>query len=403
MPVLFEPSRHESLAGAAWDERVARDAIERIVEDTLARGTPHTLWPVHPLDNEHGDSRAPITGLDIGAAGVVWALDRLARAGATRQRIDLRAGLEDLAARNVAQVRPLGYGVESYLIGRAGVLLTQFRVAPDPAVADHLASSIAANADHPSRELQWGAPGTMHAAVEMYERTGETRWRDLFRASAAALAASLTAISGTQWSMWTQDLYGQKVHYLGAGHGFVGNAGALARGSALLEPDEWQWWREHIVATVTANIVRDGSRANWPGWYAPTGNRRFFVQWCHGAPGFVVALATIDDVRLDPILDAAGELIWAAGPLVKGAGLCHGTAGNGYAFLKMYARTGDKRWLERARAFAMHAIAQSDAHAAQYGMRRHSLWTGDPGLALYLWSCITATAAWPTLDPDGPA
>ena len=142
MPVLFEPSRHESLAGAAWDERVARDAIERIVEDTLARGTPHTLWPVHPLDNEHGDSRAPITGLDIGAAGVVWALDRLARAGATRQRIDLRAGLEDLAARNVAQVRPLGYGVESYLIGRAGVLLTQFRVAPDPAVADHLLSLI---------------------------------------------------------------------------------------------------------------------------------------------------------------------------------------------------------------------------------------------------------------------
>jgi lantibiotic modifying enzyme len=59
---------------------------------------------------------------------------------------------------------------------------------------------------------------------------------------------------------------------------------------------------------------------------------------------------------LTQVLLAGGELTWRAGPLVKGAGLCHGTAGNGYAFLKLFARTGDERWLERARRFAMHAI-----------------------------------------------
>ncbi|MEO8739330.1 MAG: lanthionine synthetase LanC family protein [Casimicrobiaceae bacterium] len=37
-------------------------------------------------------------------------------------------------------------------------------------------------------------------------------------------------------------------------------------------------------------------------------------------------------------------------PLNKGAGLCHGTAGNGYALLKFYRRTGDAIWLERARS-----------------------------------------------------
>ena len=30
----------------------------------------------------------------------------------------------------------------------------------------------------------------------------------------------------------------------------------------------------------------------------------------------------------------------------------HGTGGNGYAFLKLYRRTGNTMWLERARAFA---------------------------------------------------
>lgn len=101
---------------------------------------------------------------------------------------------------------------------------------------------------------------------------------------------------------------------------------------------------------------------------------------------------------LDGLLLAGGEAAWLAGPLVKGSNLCHGTGGNGYAFLKLYARTGDTLWLDRARAFAMHAIRQTEADAAQYGRMRYSLWTGDPGLAIYLWDCINGTARFPTLD-----
>jgi Lanthionine synthetase C-like protein len=86
--------------------------------------------------------------------------------------------------------------------------------------------------------------------------------------------------------------------------------------------------------------------------------------------GIVTSLAALPDPRLDDLLVAAGELTWAAGPLAKGPGLCHRTAGNGYAFLKLFKRTGDERWLDRARAFAMHAIAQSDRDAAEYGRRR---------------------------------
>jgi hypothetical protein len=109
-------------------------------------------------------------------------------------------------------------------------------------------------------------------------------------------------------------------------------------------------------------------------------------------------VAGLLEPRLDDLLWAGGELVWTVGPLAKGAGLCHGTAGNGYALLKLFRRTGDALWLERARAFAMHAIGQAERDLARYGRRQHSLWTGDPGLALYLWSCIRADDAFPTLD-----
>lgn len=101
---------------------------------------------------------------------------------------------------------------------------------------------------------------------------------------------------------------------------------------------------------------------------------------------------------LDELLREGGELTWRAGPLRKGANLCHGTAGNGYAFLELFERTGDELWLERARAFAMHAIEQVEQCSARYGRGRHSLWTGDPGTALYLHSCLTAASAFPTID-----
>src|SRR5215216_4221080 len=76
----------------------------------------------------------------------------------------------------------------------------------------------------------------------------------------------------------------------------------------------------------------------------------------------------------------------------------HGTGGNGYAFLKLYRRTNDVMWLERARAFAMTAIAQYREARDQFGRGRYSLWTGDIGLAVYLWDCLTAKPQFPTID-----
>ena len=98
------------------------------------------------------------------------------------------------------------------------------------------------------------------------------------------------------------------------------------------------------------------------------------------------------------MLLAGGALTWQAGPLRKGAQLCHGTAGNGYAFLKLFERTGDELWLERARRFAMHAAEQVEQARIEHGRGRYSLFTGDPGTAVYLLDCLEATTAFPTVD-----
>jgi lantibiotic modifying enzyme len=396
--LLFEPARHEPLSGPSWNEGEARAAIERIVRDCEHRFSCDRLWPPHLLDTEDETVSKPYAMLYCGAAGVIWALDTLARRGFAGQSDRFAGTLEDVEQRNSRELAASRHGLESYLMGRSGILITRYRIQPSSDVADRLAQSVAANVDNATRELMWGAPGTMHVALAMHEWTGEERWAELFRASVRALEATL--IDGPTGCMaWDQELYGRRSTYLGAGHGFAGNAGALIRGLALLKPAERESWADRIVTTALVTSVREGALANWPGWFRPV-TQKFFVQWCHGAPGFVTSLAALADHRLDDVLAAAGELVWKAGPLVKGAGLCHGTAGNGYAFLKLYRRTGEARWLDRARAFAMHAVAQSERDAFSYGMRRYSLYTGDPGVAIYLAHCIDGTDAWPGLDPD---
>lgn len=104
------------------------------------------------------------------------------------------------------------------------------------------------------------------------------------------------------------------------------------------------------------------------------------------------------DDETDRLLEAGGELTWHAGPLRKGPGLCHGTAGNGYAFLALFARSGDELWLERARAFAMDAMADVERRRLERGHGRYSLYTGDLGVAMFLHSCLTGDHRFPLLD-----
>jgi len=268
-------------------------------------------------------------------------------------------------------------------MGETGIRLVLHRLSSSKENADRLAELIAANAEDERREVMWGSPGTMLAAAALHELTGEATWVDLWNESAAWLRDQWDPQTG----LWTQHLYGLVEQFIGPAHGFAGCVLALSRDA----DDEVH---RRAAETTARYAVEEDGLANWP----PTagmrldanGDGQIRTQWCHGAPGVVASLARIapDDDEHGRLLRAGGELTWRAGPLSKGSNLCHGTAGNGYAFLALFGRTGDELWLERARAFAMHSVAQVARARTELGRGRHTLWTGDPGTALYLADCV---------------
>ncbi|HEY9027723.1 MAG TPA: LanC-like protein [Burkholderiaceae bacterium] len=396
--MLHDPARHEPLQTIAWDEDRVRATITRIVDATVAAFTPDGLWPPHPRDFEPGDDPdAPATNLYWGAAGVMWALDWLRGVGAADSP-SFAQHLEPLRLRHRAAQADADAG--SYLMGDLPFRMMAWGHAPDTERADAIAALIAAHVDHPARELMWGSPGSLLAAAMMHGATGDERWAVLFRRTAQRLREQLEWSERQSCHYWSQEMYGRRSRYLDAVHGFVATARALLLGRHLLPEADWHEWQACIETTVANTAIREGGRATWPTQAdeAPGTPQKWLMQFCHGAPGFVICLADLPGRALDALLVEAGEATWAAGPLAKGSNLCHGTAGNAYAFLVLLARTRDARWRERARAFAMHAIAQFEAETARTGRLRHSLWTGDIGLAIFLWDCMNERVRFPTLD-----
>jgi hypothetical protein len=254
-------------------------------------------------------------------------------------------------------------------MGETGIRLVLERLAPSRENRDTIAALIAENAQDERRELMWGSPGTMLVAREL-------GLDDLWAESADWLREQRD-----DDGVWEQDLYGKRSRHLGPAHGWAGivlalgddpRAGEVARRFAIEEDGLVNWPPMADGVLVRNDTIR--------------------TQWCHGAPGIVTSLG--DHLDEDLAL-AAGELVWRAGPIAKGANLCHGTAGNGFTFLTLHARTGDERWLARGRAFAMHALAQVDAARREHGRGRYTLWTGDLGTALYLAACLDGAGELP--------
>jgi Lanthionine synthetase C-like protein len=376
--VLFDRAAHEPLTGDVWEPDRVRAAIRSIAED--AEGSFEDGWPTHPADaDSEADERRRFRTVYLGGAGVVQALDSFRRQGPAELRHNYVPYLE----RAYEPDFPDEDHERSLWMGETGIRLVLQRIAPSRANEDRLAELIAANAADERREVMCGSPGTMLAARELYDSTGEERWLELWRQSANWLRGEWDE----ETSLWTQHLYGDNVRYLGPAHGFAGCVLALAA-----EPDDDL--KRRVGEVIRREAVEENGLANWPPIasvpleHPRTGTIR--LQWCHGAPGNVATLAGLlaGDAELERLLLAGGELTWRAGPLAKGANLCHGTAGNGYAFLALFSLTDDELWLERARAFAMHSIAQVSKARAKFGRGRHTLWTGDPGTALYLADCL---------------
>jgi hypothetical protein len=220
--------------------------------------------------------------------------------------------------------------------GDSGILLLAFLVEPSADLADLLYDRVRENWDNETNELMNGAPGTMIAAKAMLDRTGEDRWAEAWRESAEELWRR-RYLDG----FWTYAPYGKGI---GASHGIGTNTNVLLAGGDPF-PEE----RREALVTGTAKAL--ARTAVVEGGLA---NRAMAAEDC-------------------------GELEWREE-------------------IRLFERTGDERWLERARRLAVHALGQAERWRAERGRGRCSLWAGDIGAALYAADCLDARTKVPIVD-----
>ncbi|KAG8572618.1 hypothetical protein GDO81_012106 [Engystomops pustulosus] len=138
-----------------------------------------------------------------------------------------------------------------------------------------------------------------------------------------------------------------KKQYVGAAHGLAGIYYMLMQPLAKVDQETLTELVKPSIDYVRHKKFRSG---NYPSSLSNETDR--LVHWCHGAPGVIHMLLQAhklfkEDKYLKDAVECA-DVIWQRGLLRKGYGICHGTSGNGYAFLSLYNHTQDKKYLYRA-------------------------------------------------------
>ena len=407
MQRLFDPDKHEALSAQRWHDADARAAIGQIAAGSLAAFSPTGCWPPHPLDDplsrEAGPVAAPaLAGLYDGAGGVIWTLRQLAAQDLVDAVPDFAEAVLALPDRFREWESPEPNQTASFLTGDSGLLLLRWQTGREAQVAERLHATVEGNLDNPTREALWGNPGSALAALHMAEATAEPRWTALLVRAVQKMVDTLETDPDTGTPIWTQDMGGHRVRYLGAGHGLAGNVYLALRAAALIDASLVQVLSDAALATLQATALRDDEGGI--NWHPMSDAERIvgrvpLVQDCHGAPGILLRLAGMPRSEAwDRLLLGAAELTWRAGPLTKGPGLCHGTSGNALALLGYARRSGQDLWRERARAMAWHAWLQVRQQHARHGRGRHALWTGDLGVAWVLAACLNDEPQLPLYD-----
>jgi hypothetical protein len=160
---MIEHARHVPLRPVPCSEGEAAAATEDIVADGLEHFDAERFWPAHPLDEGIGDGH---TSFYFGATGMMWGIDYLGRAAATKARSDFRPFFPRLIEANRAELPAYkNYAAQgSLLFGDLGTALLVMRLDPTPAIADLIYARADANTTLPVRELMWGCPAPLSPA-----------------------------------------------------------------------------------------------------------------------------------------------------------------------------------------------------------------------------------------------
>jgi len=269
---------------------------------------------------------------------------------------------------------------------------------------------------HTEDELLFGRAGYLYALLWTRQYCGPSAadFDAPLRETAERLVATGQVRADRAYRDWPLMWHCFDEPYIGAAHGVVGILAMLFQCYPLLSPKS----KQLVSRTLDRLLAARFKSGNLP---IILGERRDeHVHWCHGAPGLpglvAAAEAALGGAAGGALREAAlraGDVVWERGAVLKGHGLCHGLAGNGYAFLSLYRLTGDEAQLQRAWAFAalLGNVEYQDAIRRQPDPQRSvpgvpdspcSLMEGSAGVVCFLLDAASPRgSAFPAWELEG--
>jgi serine/threonine-protein kinase len=349
---------------------------------------------------------APSTSVNYGAAGIAYALYRMACAG---EDAELLALADAWASRAVRQIPDEGafynkeiditketVGETSLYHSPAGVYAVQALIAQaggNPALQQLATSAFieASSKDSDKLDITLGRAGTILGSAFLLSAAEASfspevqpieRLRSFGRESAAKLWQKMESFGPIRES--------KELSNLGIAHGWAGLLYSILCWSAVS--------RDPLPPAIGERLQQLGECAEpvgrglrWPWDLTRSVNQQggYMPGWCNGTAGYVflwtLAHKMLGDKNFLTWAEGAAWNVWeAAGPI---GNLCCGMAGQAYALLNFYRHTGENAWLSRARDAARYAVvAQKESSSQpgyeQFALRTESLYKGELGIAV---------------------
>ena len=348
---------------------------------------------------------APTCSLTYGAAGIAYALYRIACARNNAALLSLADNWSTKAVNNIKSSTafydevdfiPETVGYTSPYHTVSGVYCVQALISH--AMGDLVSQQEAINAfiaaskgPCETLDLTLGRSGTLLASSFLLDIASNNSVLDV-----APLLALGNEVMQSVWNKINTFAAIQEcseITYLGIAHGWAGLLYATmcwCQSSGVILPDTI----EERLQQLAVYAESSGRGVHWK-WVLPQpGQKRaglYMPGWCNGSAGYIHTWTLADRMFGDQMYARLAEqAAWNAWEEIDTvSSLCCGLAGQAYGLLNLYKHTGERAWLARAQELAQQAalnVRGSSLHdtASHIGLdaRSMSLYYGDVGIAV---------------------